>query len=308
MMQLDVVSDLPGECFSRLITGREPQPRLDRLPSDRVGYAHHAGLSDSGMFPQGALDLERAHSLAGGLDDVVGSALEPEVPVLVDGRVVVGAVPLAAEYLRGLLRPSPVPERILRVRPRTQANLARFTHRDTLPGAVQHGYIPAGQWSPHGARLHRDPGEVSDQWIGLRRTVVVENRHAELFSEPVDQIGGERLVGTTHHPERLRIPLPGVGCGRAQLAQEGRIDQGVRDTIARGGLEQADRVETGGRTVDELNRTGTQWAHQLGHGPRPLASAVEHVSWPQVMAHVELVMSEQRAVCMHDALCRPGGT
>ena len=70
-----------AQCVARLVAGFERDEGLDELADQRVGLADHAGLGDRGMLHQRALDLERADHVAGGLDDVVGAADEPEVAV-----------------------------------------------------------------------------------------------------------------------------------------------------------------------------------------------------------------------------------
>src|SRR4029078_9478228 len=76
------------------------------------------------MAGAGRLDLERADPVAGRDDHVVGPPLVPDVAVLVHARGVLGVEPLAVERLPRSLLVVPVAERVVRVRPRPEADLA----------------------------------------------------------------------------------------------------------------------------------------------------------------------------------------
>jgi hypothetical protein len=68
-----------------------------RLPATSSGTPITPGLGDGRVLDQGALDLERADQVAGGLDDVVGASDEPEVAVGVASGEVAGEVPAVVE-------------------------------------------------------------------------------------------------------------------------------------------------------------------------------------------------------------------
>ena len=74
----------------RLGIGSKPGPQHDEawttVAGDRVGHAVHAGLGHRRVLHQRALHLERTDQVPGRLDDVVGSADEPEVAVGVAAR------------------------------------------------------------------------------------------------------------------------------------------------------------------------------------------------------------------------------
>src|SRR3990172_12648740 len=67
---------LAAELIVRLIAVLEGDERLHDLHRHRVGLADDAGLGDCGVLDEGALHLERADEVAGGVDHVVGAADE----------------------------------------------------------------------------------------------------------------------------------------------------------------------------------------------------------------------------------------
>src|SRR3989304_4589930 len=79
---------------------------VDVSPSG-AGLADAARLGDGRVLEEGALDLERADEVAGGVDDVVGTADKPEVAVGVAAGAVAGDVPAVAEAR--LVQPAVVP-------------------------------------------------------------------------------------------------------------------------------------------------------------------------------------------------------
>jgi hypothetical protein len=81
--------------------GSEDDERLDHRPGGLVGLADHAGLDDGRVFVEHRLHLERSDQVAGGLDDVVAPADEPEVAVGVASREVAGVVPAVDERSSG---------------------------------------------------------------------------------------------------------------------------------------------------------------------------------------------------------------
>ena len=55
-------------------------------------HSQAGAFSDGGMLQARALDFDGADAMAGDLDDLVGAAAEPDVPVLVDVRGVAAVV------------------------------------------------------------------------------------------------------------------------------------------------------------------------------------------------------------------------
>src|SRR5580693_7114891 len=104
------------------------------------------------MLETRRLDLERADPISGGDDHVVGTPLVPEVAVLVGASRVLRVEPIAAERLLGvLLGPVPIPERVVRVRPRLQADLAALAARNRALVLVEDRHLPAGHRATHRA-------------------------------------------------------------------------------------------------------------------------------------------------------------
>src|SRR5215203_5422743 len=119
------------------------------------------------MLHAGRLDLERADPVARGDDHVVGAARVPDVAVLVELRSIVRVEPLAAEDLVGVLRPVPVPDRVVRVRARAQADLAALAGRQRLLIRVEDLHVPARHRPAHRALAYLYRREVAAQGIAL---------------------------------------------------------------------------------------------------------------------------------------------
>ena len=62
----------------------EQHERGDHFASHLVGPTHDAALRDGRMLQKRALDLDRAETMRGDLDDLVGTSGEPEVAVVID--------------------------------------------------------------------------------------------------------------------------------------------------------------------------------------------------------------------------------
>src|SRR5688500_13322929 len=82
---------------TQLLAGLEAAFQLDKsldgLSRDRIRQPDNARLSDSGVRHERALQLERAHEVSGRLDDIVGTADEPEIAVPVAPGQIAGKVP-----------------------------------------------------------------------------------------------------------------------------------------------------------------------------------------------------------------------
>ena len=75
------------------VIGVEGNERLHDLHGDRIGLANHARFSNGRVLDQCAFDLERPDKVTGRVDHVVRPALEPEIPVFVQGCLVARDVP-----------------------------------------------------------------------------------------------------------------------------------------------------------------------------------------------------------------------
>src|SRR5436190_18908640 len=95
------------------------------------------------MLEAGRLDLERPDPVAGRDDHVVRAARVPEVAVLVLLGGVLGVEPLALKVLARGLRVPPVAEGIVRVRPRSQADLTPLALLDGVLVLVEDLDVPA---------------------------------------------------------------------------------------------------------------------------------------------------------------------
>ena len=80
------------------MAGPQRDERLDDLTAQFVRDTGDAGLGDGRVAQEGRLDLDRPDPVIRDLDDLVGPAGEPDVPILVDVRGVADVV--AARDLR----------------------------------------------------------------------------------------------------------------------------------------------------------------------------------------------------------------
>src|SRR6185436_21179393 len=102
----------------------EHDERLHDVAAALVGRGHGGGLLYGRVLDARRLDLERADSVPGRDDHVVGAAGVPDVAVLVLHGRILRVEPLAAEDLLGVLGPVPVADRVVRVGAGAQADLA----------------------------------------------------------------------------------------------------------------------------------------------------------------------------------------
>ena len=94
-----VAEQIHAQVVGRVVPGLQRDERLDDLADHGIGLADHSGLRDGRMLHQRALDLERPDQVPGGLDDVVGTADEPEVAVGVAPGEIAGQVPAVGKAL-----------------------------------------------------------------------------------------------------------------------------------------------------------------------------------------------------------------
>jgi hypothetical protein len=231
----------------------------------------------------------------------------PDVAVLVLARGVLGVEPLAAEHLVGCLRPVPVAERIVRVRAGAQADLAALALGDRTLVLVQDLDVPAGHRLAHRALADLHERVVPDERIRLRQPVVVEHRHAVLLPEPANRLRIQGLAGRADPPELLRIPRPGI-LDRHHRPHRRRRREDVRHLVAAEEVELPVRIEAGLAPVYALHRAEPPWSQERRDPrcPRPFAHAVEPLAVGDLMAVDELLVAEDVAVGMDDALREPG--
>src|SRR6478735_4536607 len=162
------------------------------------------------MFDTDRLDLEWADSIAGGNDYVVGAPRVPDVAVVVHHRRILCVEPLAAERLARRLLVPPITERVVRVRARTQTNLAALSPGDFVLVLVEDMDVPSRHRSTHRSFAHLHPRVIRNQRIRLRQPVVIEHRDAVLLPEPANRLRIERLTGRAHAPELAPVAVAGV--------------------------------------------------------------------------------------------------
>ena len=89
---LDVVLQFMDQGRGRLKTLGQHDCSLDNLAAHRIRRRSNGTFQDGRMLLQGAFDLEGADPVAGTLDDVIGTADEPVIAVLVAPGDVAGLI------------------------------------------------------------------------------------------------------------------------------------------------------------------------------------------------------------------------
>src|SRR5689334_18831406 len=243
------------------------------------------------MLETGRLHLERPDPVAGRDDDVVGSTFVPDIAVLVLASCVLRVEPLSAEDLDALLRLFPVPERVVRIRTRAEADLAALAGRDRILVLVEDLHVPARHRLAHGALPHVHEWVIRNERVRLRQAVVVEHGDAVLVAEPADRLGVQWLAGRANAAEDLRISRACVS-DRHHRPHRRRRREHVRNAPTAEEVELLVRVEPALAPIDALDRAETprpeQWCNS--GGPRPLAHAVEALAVLDFVAVEKLLM------------------
>ena len=134
---------------------------LDYHASDVVRYTGDGALHDGGMGHQRRLHLERTDAVAGALDDVVDTALEPVVAVFVAPSHIACMIDAVVPGLTGQLGVTIVfleePDGLLVAY--TNHNLALLTILAAGAVSTQQVDVVLGIGDTHRARLRRHPGE-----------------------------------------------------------------------------------------------------------------------------------------------------
>src|SRR3954454_1666929 len=177
-------ADLGGELVTGIAALREHDEGLHDVAAPLVGGCDGGGLAHSRMLDARGLHLERANPVAGRDDHVVGAPGVPDVTLLVHHGSVLRVEPVAAERLARRLLVVPVAQRVMRVRPCPQADLAALAAGNLVLVLVEELHVPARHRPAHRALAHVHPRIVRHQRIRLSEPVVVEHRQAVLLAEP----------------------------------------------------------------------------------------------------------------------------
>ena len=149
-------------------------------------------------------------------------------------------------------------------------------------------------------------GKFAHERIGLGQPVVVEHGEPVLLAEPADRLGVERLARRAHDAELLRERSPA-----SPSAIIARIAVGVVKTFVTSWRQRKSscwrgrsRPCAGTRTAGAVAPRAEQ--RRDAGGPGPLAHAVEALAVLHVVAVDELLVGEDVAMGVHDALGQPG--
>ena len=229
-----MAAHLAFEIVGRLKSGVERDIGLHDLPGGLVRHTNYTRFGDRRVLDQCRFHFERANQVTGSLDEVVGTADKPVIPVIVTHREIARQIPVTGETLlkaRLLVqirahhgRP-PYPERQL-------ADLAgaEFGHSTTLIAlALENASGDPGHRFAHGPGLDRHARLVGDHDpAGFRLPPVVMERLSENLLAPDNGLGVQRLANAGHEPERGEIVGSGLFGTRAHHHAD-RRGRGIPD-------------------------------------------------------------------------------
>src|SRR3954452_7428324 len=165
----EMAADEPLDLITELVRGLgalgEDDERLDQVAAALIGGGHGGGLAHRRVLDARRLHLEGADPVAGRDDHVVGAAGVPVVTVLILLGGILAVEPLALEILSGRLRVLPVGERIVRIRPAAQADLAPLPCADRVFVLIEDLDVPAGHRLAHRPLADLHEGEVPAERI-----------------------------------------------------------------------------------------------------------------------------------------------
>ena len=195
----------------------------------------------------------------------------------------------------------------MRVRPSPKTDLATVAGRDRLLVLVEDLDLPAGHRLAHRALANLHERVVGDERIRLRQAVVVEHRDSVVLSEPANRLGVQWLARRADPAGTLRVARPRIVDRHHGPHRRGRRED-VRHVVAAQEVELPMRIESGLAPVDALHRSEPPRAQKRRDpcGPRPLAHAVKPLAVGDLVAVHELLVAQDVAVGVHDALRQPG--
>ena len=161
------------------------------------------------MLDQRAFHLERPDAVAGGDDDIISPADEPEVAVLIFIRLVARQVPVAVERpLHSLIVLPVFGEQSYRAfRLDFDGNLPLFAHGNFAAVFVNDADGEAGHGLAHRAGAHRQTAEVADNQHRFRLPVAVIDGPAGAVFPLLHHFGVQRLPGAGAVAQTAQIVL-----------------------------------------------------------------------------------------------------
>ena len=197
----------------------------------------------------------------------------------------------------------------MRVGAGAQADLAALAGPDRVLVLVEDLYVPARHRLAHRALPHLHEREVPAERIRLAETVEVEHRDPVLVAEPADRLRVERLTRGADPAEFLRVALARV-LDRHHRADRRRRREDVGDAVSGEHLELLARIEASLALIDELDGAVAPRPDQGtdARRPGPFAHPVEELALAHLVAVDELLVGEDVAVGVEDALGESRGS
>ena len=223
--------DILDQRLSGPVPGLEDNERLDDQPPDHVGRPDDRCLLHGGVLHERALHLEGPDTVAGGLDDVVIAADEPEVAVLIHTRLVTGVVePVLKDPLILLFVVQVAAEEPDRAGIQFDRDAPLLPDADRVSIVIVEFDMPARRGPPHGAGFTLHARERPDTEHRLGLAVALVDRPAGPLLPCPDHLGIERFASAAAVPEVSKIKL--IEVGEDQHPVDGRGAAERRNPVA----------------------------------------------------------------------------
>src|SRR5437899_6089317 len=305
-----------------LDVGREPavpldallgcDVRLDHLPPDLIPYTDDGCHGYRGMLDEGAFDLGWTDPVARGVDDVVLTPGEMEVPLVIEPGQVSGQEPVTDVLLPRRLGVLPVTEEHHRIGP-LYRDLTERVPVSRFAELVDDRYPVAGISLAHASRFDRiERRRVADHVVALGLAIDLVDRDAEAVPDPVKHLLAERFSAAHDRAQPEVTRRPGISLPHHLQRRRGK--KRVPNRMLRHSAHGALRVEGTRRLHAEgaasVMKCRKQGVHQTAD-PGPVGRRPEEVVtlWEKVMGQLKAgQMAEEDAVPMQRTLGAAGGS
>ena len=173
---------------------------LDDLTADAVRHTNDGDERDRWMLHQAVLDLGRPDPVATGDDDIVVTAVEPEVPFFVTMAGIAGQQPAVAEFILRRVGLIPVTQEEHRVWSLDRDGPG-FSGPHRIPFVVHDFQHMTGHRTPHRSLFQsHDRRTVADRQIGFRLPVEFVHRQAESLAAPAQHLFAKSFAAARDRP------------------------------------------------------------------------------------------------------------
>src|SRR5579863_8688119 len=206
---LDVLLQFEHQRFALIDPRLASHERLDDRSAVGIGTGHDGRFHHGWMFEEGALDLERADTVAGGSNHVVGAPDKPEIAVSVAIRLIAGEIIISAKYRGVLIRVLPIFEhnrgRLFRLH--ADGDFTGLAHFAFVEIFIDDPRIDAEEGPAHRTGPDFHAGEIRGDQRRLSLAVTVVDRETVAIAPDADDFGVQRFAGRRAMTQRGQIVL-----------------------------------------------------------------------------------------------------